>query len=311
MLQRLLKKVLPDPYYTATAGQVLRSGANTTPVWSTPTFPNTATANKVLVGDGTNIVLATATIPITSAPGAGVILQGDGTNWIASTPTWPTAAGSAKNVPRSDGTNFVSAQLAASDLSNGTSGSGAIALVSSCVLITPALGTPSSGTLTSCTGLPIGGGTTGTLATNRGGTGVTGSSVGAASGVALADTGTFTPTVVGSTSAGTGTYTNQQGNYTRVADRCFFNLRVTWSATTGTGNLLIGGFPFTSNTGANTHNTLTIWFNGNVALETGYAALIVPNDTRAFIYGYQSGTGVGNLALPATGDIVLAGSYLL
>jgi hypothetical protein len=116
---------------TATAGQILRSGASTTPAWSTPTFPNTATANKALVGDGTNVVLSTPTIPLTSAPTSGKIMIGDGTNWVASTPTWPTAAGSAKNVPRSDGTNFVAAQLAASDLSNGTTGSGAVALAAS------------------------------------------------------------------------------------------------------------------------------------------------------------------------------------
>jgi len=40
-------------------------------------------------------------------------------------------------------------------------------------LITPVLGTPASGTLTNCTGLPIDGGTTGTLPVARGGSGVT------------------------------------------------------------------------------------------------------------------------------------------
>lgn len=46
-------------------------------------------------------------------------------------------------------------------------------------LITPALGTPASGTLTSCTGLPLTTGVTGTLGTANGGTGL--SSVGATS----------------------------------------------------------------------------------------------------------------------------------
>ena len=39
-------------------------------------------------------------------------------------------------------------------------------------LVTPLLGTPTSGTLTNCTGLPLAAGTTGTLAVGRGGTGV-------------------------------------------------------------------------------------------------------------------------------------------
>lgn len=45
-------------------------------------------------------------------------------------------------------------------------------LFTNAVMVTPNLGTPSAGTLTSCTGLPIVAGTTGTLTVDRGGTGV-------------------------------------------------------------------------------------------------------------------------------------------
>ncbi len=50
---------------TATAQKLLMSQSNTAPVWSTPTYPNSATVNKVLRGDGTNVVLSTFTIPDT------------------------------------------------------------------------------------------------------------------------------------------------------------------------------------------------------------------------------------------------------
>ncbi|MDP9268591.1 MAG: hypothetical protein M3P27_09760 [Acidobacteriota bacterium] len=51
-------------------------------------------------------------------------------------------------VLRSDGTNFVSAQLAAADLSNGTTGSGAVALATSPVLVTPDIGAATGTSLT-------------------------------------------------------------------------------------------------------------------------------------------------------------------
>jgi hypothetical protein len=52
-------------------------------------------------------------------------------------------------------------------------GTGNNVLATSPTLVTPVLGTPSSGTLTSCTDLPIVAGTTGTLSVARGGTGAT------------------------------------------------------------------------------------------------------------------------------------------
>jgi hypothetical protein len=90
-------------------------------------------------------------------------------------------------------------------------------LFTNATLVTPILGTPQSGTLTNCTGLPIIAGTTGTLSVARGGTGITsfgtgvatalGQAVTGSGGIALATSPTFiTPTlgVATATSVATG-----------------------------------------------------------------------------------------------------------
>lgn len=51
---------------------------------------------------------------------------------------------------------------------------------------------------------------------------------------------TFTPTIVGATTAGAGTYSVQTGFYTRVDQTVTFTLTLVWSAHTGTGLMRIG-----------------------------------------------------------------------
>lgn len=86
------------------------AGSSSKGVWSTSTIPSSAgaTANKVLLSNGTNYVLSTPTFPNASAT-SGKIVISDGTNWIASTPTFPAAAGTTGNVLTSNGTNWTSA----------------------------------------------------------------------------------------------------------------------------------------------------------------------------------------------------------
>ncbi len=70
---------------TATAGQILRSGSNAAPSWSTATYPATAgTSGNVLTSDGTNWV--------SSAPAdANVTITNDTTTNATMYPTWVTA----------------------------------------------------------------------------------------------------------------------------------------------------------------------------------------------------------------------------
>jgi hypothetical protein len=63
------------------------------------------------------------------------------------------------------------------------------------------------------------------------------------------ETGTWTPTLLGGSSNPTITYTYQDGWYTKIGNIIYINLILTTSvATGGSGQLLIGGLPFSPNT---------------------------------------------------------------
>lgn len=87
-----------------------------------------------------------------------------------------TISGGSSQTITTSGTFILAGNLAVANGGTGataTTGTGSNVLNNGPTLISPILGTPASGTLTNCTGLPIGGGTSGTLATSRGGTNLT------------------------------------------------------------------------------------------------------------------------------------------
>lgn len=57
--------------------------------------------------------------------------------------------------------------------------------------------------------------------------------------------GTFTPSVIGQSSAGLCTCSYSQGNYTKIGNMIFFTIKLAWADHTGTGNMRFTGLPFT------------------------------------------------------------------
>jgi hypothetical protein len=126
--------------------------------------------------------------------------------------------------------------------------------------------------------------------------------------------GTWTPTIVGSTTAGTASYSTAQGYYTKIGNRVFLQCYINWSSGTGTGNLMIGNLPFTTSSSANSQGGLTIGYINNVTLTaSNYAfVLLQVNKTTVDIYQYPVGGGVTNpVAYDAGGELVISGQYFV
>jgi len=124
--------------------------------------------------------------------------------------------------------------------------------------------------------------------------------------------GTFTPVAQGSSTAGTASYSTQIGQYTRIGNRVLFNLRIVYTGGTGTGNMRVGGLPFTSSSAMS--GAVASIYAENLAGTALYifAALVATNATYIGIDQVPVGGG-GAIALAYDGaaDIQLSGHYFV
>jgi len=106
--------------------------------------------------------------------------------------------------------------------------------------------------------------------------------------------GTWTPTVLGSSTPGTGTYTHQIGNYVKVGQMVCASALITITAHTGTGNLLFGGLPFnTSNSNGLNRFGVAIGGLNNLALSATNVAMIKAANNDTILYATQYPIGGG------------------
>jgi len=121
--------------------------------------------------------------------------------------------------------------------------------------------------------------------------------------------GVWTPVLIGTTVAGTGTYTSQDGKYTKVGNLVTFQMGLNWSAHTGTGTMQIQGLPYTSSaTGIGTASV----YVSDVASSAGtFIQCFVSNSTtdirlREVATGGGSAAGV---AMDTAGQMFISGHY--
>lgn len=127
--------------------------------------------------------------------------------------------------------------------------------------------------------------------------------------------GLFTPTVVGATSAGSGTYVHQRGKYQRDSNKVHVSFSMEISAHTGTGQILIDGLPYVSASGSAPQSDLAMFF-GNLVFTGQVFCNVVRGLGRASLW--SSATGAGLVAIdiptitpPANLTIEGSGSYYL
>lgn len=118
--------------------------------------------------------------------------------------------------------------------------------------------------------------------------------------------GLFTPTYYGSTTPGTTTYITQYGRYTLRDDVFTFWLRVDWSAVTGTGNGLVGGFPFVAATAS--QSTFAVFSQNYTYTNAGLRAYMFGGNQFINIFDQVVGA-FASAPIDAAGTLIISGAY--
>jgi hypothetical protein len=111
--------------------------------------------------------------------------------------------------------------------------------------------------------------------------------------------GTWTPTIVGGTIAGSNTYANQIGDWMRVGDLVYVTGRVTLTNLASTGNITISGLPYASDnfdasSGAGYFQGGNLGDYSNVNF-TSVPVIRIPRNSTSVRLSYQGTTGVSEV----------------
>jgi hypothetical protein len=124
--------------------------------------------------------------------------------------------------------------------------------------------------------------------------------------------GTFSPTIVGTSTAGTATYNARVASYTKIGRFVQFEIYMYYSNGTGTGDLRISNLPFTAN--GTTYSAVTVAYPNSLALSASnvVTAWIAVNTASIEFYQYPVGGGGSTpVAYDVSAEFMLTGTYTI
>lgn len=125
--------------------------------------------------------------------------------------------------------------------------------------------------------------------------------------------GTFTPTIEGSSTAGTATYSAQVGKYTKIGNMVSIQIQLGYSGGNGSGTAMyIKGLPFTSSNAI--IQSLAVAYTNNISTGTNrfVRANVGTNNDFVRLFTDEVGGGASNdLAYDGAGNIAIGGIYFV
>jgi hypothetical protein len=298
--------ILPD----GTTGQVLTATTGAPPSWASPATSGTVTSVSVVTANGFagTVATATTTPAITLTTSQTGVLAGNGTSITGTAITQhDLLIGGASNAitsvaPSSTSGVPVISQGSSADPTFGTAvvAGGGTGNTTATAYAVQCGGTTSTGAHQSIASV----GTSGQVLTSNGaGALPTFQAVGGGS------SASWTPTIVGSSTAGTASYSTQVGRYQQIGSLVVATFDIVWTGGNGSGNLLVGGIPVAPVNIAGLRSVGYIVFdtpNPNSGASAGCGVIGAGdlNTTQFLLQGYSNVSGIAyNMAYAASGTM--------
>jgi hypothetical protein len=123
--------------------------------------------------------------------------------------------------------------------------------------------------------------------------------------------GTWTPVIVGSATAGTATYTVQAGSYVKTGRSVVATCYLTWTGSSGTGEMQIAGLPFLQSAVGNVYQSASVGYASNLVYGSGdLGAHGIHGTDRLKLNTRSSGALRSYPSVSANGAIMITFNYI-